>query len=48
MSTTLLTLITFYNIYLDEQTQVDILRFGFGSANLTIVLVVDINTLQEY
>jgi len=32
--------------YLNQQAQVHILGFGLGSANLAIVLVVDINTLQ--
>lgn len=32
--------------YLDQKTQVNILRFGLSSANLTIVFVANINTLQ--
>lgn len=33
--------------YLDEKSEIDILRPGLGSTNLTIVLVVDVNTLGK-
>lgn len=37
----------FHATYLDQQPQVHVQRLGLGTANLTVPLVIDINTLRR-